>query len=118
MPDTMAATVAYARKNGVAVTWAQISAITSQMPTESIYDWCWVCGVPLGADKMHVLIDNGRVMRHTYCCRKHRYVVVEVTTSKVPGATVVDRMIQTRSDLEVESLSFAFKEGRLQPGWE
>lgn len=110
--------VAYARKNGMAVSWANVSEIVKQMPGESIYDWCWVCGLPLGPDKMHVMIDNGRVLRHTYCCRKHRYVVVEVTTTKVPGATVVDRMIQTRSDSEIENLAWAFKDGKLEAGWE
>lgn len=108
--STMADTVTYAREHSVAVSWAQISAITSQMPSESVYDWCWVCGMPLGPDKMHVMIDNGRLPRHTYCCRKHRYVKVDVGLR--------EPMLQTRSDYEIESLSMAFKSGALKPGWE
>lgn len=72
---------------------------------------CNVCGLPFdGPDKMHIVIDNGVVMRHTYAHRRHRYVKVEV-----PGAPV---QVQERSDLEVESLAHALRFGHLQEGWE
>jgi len=94
------------------MTWKDIGERTrsDRAPHESVYDWCWVCGQRLGPDKMHVLIDNGRVMRHTYCCRRHRYVVVLV------GG--VHEVVQERSDLEIESLASSFKSGELLPGWE
>jgi hypothetical protein len=90
------------------LTWNEIAERVHQLEG-TVYDWCWVCGVRLGPDKMHVLIDNGRFQRHTYCCRKHRYVVV-----LLPGTS----RIQERTDLEIESLAAAFKMGELQPGWE
>ena len=93
------------------LTWAEISVRTTAH-RESVYDWCWVCGLPLGPDKMHVMIDNGRLLRHTYCCRKHRYVVVEI------GDPVVAREVQVRTDHEIESLAHAFRAGELAPGWE
>lgn len=96
------------------LTWAQVDAAVKAGGT-SVYDWCWVCGLPLGPDKMHVLIDNGRVTRHTYCCRKHRYVVVDVPH---PHENAGCTMVQQRTDLEVESLAMAFRSGELKAGWE
>jgi len=75
-------------------------------------DKCNVCGIEMGPDQLHVLIDNGHVMRHTYCCRKHRYVAVEV------AASGMGPVIQERSDREIESLAHAFRMGRLRIGWE
>lgn len=96
--------------SGGCLTWAEIDQVTKNRES-SVYDWCWICGAPLGPDKMHVLIDNGRVVRHTYCCRKHRYVVVLL-------ADKVTTQVQTRTDHEIEALSWAFKDGTLKPGWE
>lgn len=109
--------------NQAALTWREIGERTrnDRQPHESVYDWCWVCGQRLGPDKMHVLIDNGRVMRHTYCCRRHRYVSVMVAAKIIEdgGATTVPQfVIQERTDLEIESLASAFKAGELKPGWE
>lgn len=102
------------------LTWAQISerCRNDRQPHDSVYDWCWVCGAPLGPDKMHILIDNGRVMRHTYCCRKHRYVAVEVPGTRTGTLGVAEWRTQERTDLEIESLSSAFKDGKLKEGWE
>jgi len=74
------------------------------------YSKCEVCGEDIGPDKMHIVIDNGRVTRHTYAHRRHRYVVVTL------GDTV--SKIQERTDLEIESLASAFRFGKLQKGWE
>jgi hypothetical protein len=108
------------------IRWDQVDLLVKSGQC-SVYDWCWVCGAELGPDKMHVLIDNGRLMRHTYCCRKHRYVQVRVATRYVlpevdgtehvlPGASTF--MTQERTDLEIESLAMAFRAGELEPGWE
>ena len=82
------------------------------------YAHCWVCGDLMGPDKMHVLIDNGRVTRHVYCCRKHRYVVVEVPGTRQGVLGPVATRIQERTDLEIESLALAFRAGELAPRWE
>jgi hypothetical protein len=76
---------------------------------EHDYTKCDVCGIDLGPDKMHIVIDNGRLTRHVYCCRKHRYVGVD---------TLYGVQVQQRTDSEIESLSWAFKDGKLVKGWE
>jgi hypothetical protein len=73
------------------------------------YTKCGVCGLPLEKDRMHILIDNGRVMRHTYAHRRHRYVEVNLTHTT---------QVQTRTDLEIEHLAFLFRLGQLKEGWE
>lgn len=90
-------------------TWKEIEA-KGREPRGSVYDWCWVCGDPVGPDKLHVLYDNGRSTQHVYCCRKHRYVEVILGSGK--------SVIQNRSDLEILSLADAFKRGKLAEGWE
>lgn len=82
--------------------------------TDEKYTVCNVCGDEMGPDRLHVVIDNGRVTRHTYCCRRHRYVVVEVKSDGV----VYARETQMRSDLEIESLAFSYRLGELKKGWE
>jgi hypothetical protein len=79
------------------------------MPVD--YSKCQVCGYDLGPDPMHVVIDNGRVTRHTYAHRRHRYVVVRIDPT-------VEPQVQTRTDLEIEALAFAFRSGELKEGWE
>jgi hypothetical protein len=92
---------------------------------------------------MHIMIDNGVVIRNTYCCRKHRYVKV---TSVLGGDRSDEHMhdwqpiepdikaldaaictlcgaykyitIQERSDREIENLAFKFRQGELLPNWE
>ena len=79
------------------------------------YTKCEVCGLGMGVDKLHIVIDNGRVMRHTYCCRKHRYVMVAPPGQFEGG---VRAQVQSRTDLEIESLAHAFRLGELPLGWE
>ena len=76
------------------------------------YTLCNVCGDEMGPDRLHVVIDNGHVTRHTYCCRRHRYVVVELAVSGMGG------IVQGRTDLEIESLAAAYRSGDLKKGWE
>jgi hypothetical protein len=78
---------------------------------------CDVCGQDQEIDRLHVLIDNGRSMRHVYCCRRHRYVTVFV---KRHDGIALDfpPQIQMRSDLELEHLRHEFLNGRLAKGWE
>lgn len=103
---------------------------------------CDVCGDTLGPDRMHVIIDNGVVIRNTYACRRHRYVKV---TSELGGNRQSDHIhdwlsiepdikaldaftctcgaykyvtIQERTDREIENLAFKFRGGELPMGWE
>lgn len=96
-----------AGQTNVALTWSEVLA--QEVVGKSKYDWCWVCGKPLGPDRMHVMIDNGVVTRHTYACRGHRYVIVRVGNHDE---------VQTRTDYEIESLAHSFRFGELKPGWE
>jgi len=77
---------------------------------EHDYSKCDVCGITTGPDRLHIMIDNGRVTRHTYACRKHRYVMVEVAGG--------EKIRQTRSDIEIEALAHAFRFKELEVGWE
>lgn len=104
---------------------------------------CDICGAPLTHDRMHVMIDNGVVIRNTYACRKHRYVKVTSVLGgdKSDGHThewepiepdiqALDAAIckscgaikyvavQVRTDREIENLAFKFRGGELAPGWE
>jgi len=103
---------------------------------------CDVCGDHLGPDRMHVMIDNGVVIRNTYACRKHRYVKVisvlggDKTDTHVhdwigidPDLKALDAFscfcgaykyitIQERTDREIENLAFKFRGNELSPGWE
>lgn len=72
-------------------------------------DTCQVCGAAMGPDRLHILIDNGIAMRHTYCCRRHRYTLVKVGSHEI---------VQERSNREIESLKRALAAGELAPGWE
>ena len=60
--------------------------IGGQPKVERDYSKCDVCGLPQDADKMHVVIDNGIVTRHTYAHRRHRYVVVPVPGTSASGS--------------------------------
>lgn len=83
------------------------------------YSKCDVCGQGLGPDKLHVVIDNGHVTRHTYCCRRHRYIMVGLSAKQRGGyADTFPPQVQERSDLEIEGLASAFREGKLEVGWE
>lgn len=73
------------------------------------FDKCHVCGIDMPKDPLHLVLGSYQAPRHVYCCRKHRYVQVEV------GDQV---MWQERSDLEIESLAFKFRAGELPVGWE
>jgi hypothetical protein len=50
------------------------------------------------------------LIRHTYACRRHRYVKVK------PFG--LPEQVQERTDHEIESLAHAFRAGELEPGWE
>lgn len=76
------------------------------------YSKCDVCGLSIGPDKLHITIDNGRVMRHTYAHRRHRYVLV------VLGSLGQHSQIQERTDQEIEGLAMALRAGELEVGWE
>ena len=73
------------------------------------YSKCQVCGLDLGPDRLKIVIDNGRIFRHTHAHRRHRYVEVQVGSRT---------KIATRTDLEIESLAHAFRAGELAVGWE
>jgi hypothetical protein len=109
---------------------------------ERDYTRCDICGVILTPDRMHIIIDNGVVIRNTYCCRKHRYVkVVSVLGGDKsdghnhdwmtidPDVKALDAFscscgaykyvtIQERTDREIENLAFKYRQGELSPGWE
>lgn len=70
---------------------------------------CDVCGVDLPIDSMHVMIDNGYLIRNVFCCRKHRYVTVLYNNKE---------FVQERTDRELERLAQKFRSGELQVGWE
>lgn len=73
------------------------------------YTKCDVCGVDLESDRLHVMVDNGYLIRNVFCCRKHRYVEVEFNGKK---------FIQDRTDREIEHLANQFRNGQLPVGWE
>jgi hypothetical protein len=103
---------------------------------------CDICGIDLVPDRMHVMIDNGMVIRNTYCCRKHRYVkVTSILGDNKEDDHIHDWMgidpdlkaldafschcgaykyitIQERTDREIENLAFKFRGNELSPGWE
>jgi hypothetical protein len=68
-------------------------------------------GLDIGPDKIHVMIDNGHSLRHTYCHRRHRYVIVDLGPN-------VAAQTQQRSDYEIEGLAWALRDGKLKVGWE
>ena len=73
------------------------------------YTLCDVCSLPIGPDKIHIVIDNGHFVRHTYAHRRHRYVRVEAFNTE---------HTQERTDLEIETLAHARRAGELAVGWE
>ena len=73
------------------------------------YSKCDVCGIDLEPDRMHVMVDNGMIIRNVYCCRKHRYVTVTFDGQD---------FVQTRTDREIENLHLQFRNGKLAVGWE
>jgi len=84
----------------------------SRTPTSNAnrdYSKCDVCGIPLDTDRLHIMVDNGYLIRNVFCCRKHRYVEVDFGEKTY---------IQDRSDREIEHLANQFRNGQLQVGWE
>lgn len=73
------------------------------------YTKCDICGQDLDADRMHVLVDNGNIIKNVYAHRRHRYVEVEAL-----GKT----FIQERSDRELDHLANQFRNGMMPVGWE
>jgi hypothetical protein len=68
-----------------------------------------VCGADLGPDKIHIMIDNGRVARHTYCCLSGRQRSVESpmnepTCSSCKGVWTPTHQCVTGADLKAERL--------------
>ena len=76
---------------------------------ERDYNKCDVCGITLEADRLHIMVNNGHLIRNIFCCRKHLYVSVEFEGKKY---------IQERTDRELEHLANQYRNGRLDTGWE
>jgi hypothetical protein len=77
--------------------------------SERDYNRCDVCGVLLEPDRLHIMINNGHLIRNVFCCRKHLYVMVEFEGKKY---------MQERTDRELEHLSNQYRQGRMPEGWE
>ena len=77
--------------------------------TERDYTKCDVCGIALEADRLHIMVNNGHLIRNIFCCRKHLYVSVEFESKKY---------IQERTERELEHLANQYRQGRLEQGWE
>jgi len=73
------------------------------------YTKCDVCGDDIPVDRLHIMIDNGLIIRNIYCCPRHRYRTVTYSGKD---------FIQERTDREIENLAFKFKNRELPVGWE
>lgn len=82
---------------------------TKMVKDQRDYTKCDVCGKEVPVDRLHIMIDNGIVIRNTYCCPHHRYRTVSYMGKD---------FIQERSDREIENLAFRFRCGELKEGWE
>jgi hypothetical protein len=60
-------------------------------------------------DRLHIMIDNGLIIRNIYCCPRHRYRTVEYSGKD---------FIQERTDREIDNLAYKFKNRELPLGWE
>jgi len=67
------------------------------MALDTTYDLCNICGEEMGPDKLHIVIDNGHVARHTYAHRRHRYVMVTPPGQAVNG---IHTQVQQRTDYQ------------------
>jgi hypothetical protein len=73
------------------------------------YTKCDVCGSDIPVDRLHIMIDNGLIIRNIYCCPRHRYRTVTYGGKD---------FIQERTDREIDNLAFKFKNKELPLGWE